>query len=195
MRLPATTYRHGRNQDRRRSNADVSPHCFNAHPVMGGETCHYAHLTAHCLSPVTLEEGYDEARIPQSRGFDLIRPASTRLRLSLDAQHSSTGREGRHGTVLRVISLSHPRCHHGAQGWPAIPGARCYRHSYRDQQKHHLKAPRPLASSYPIKGQALLQGEEQQARHQSKAQCRAIQDSHHRDQHLKQSSLYPFFSL
>jgi hypothetical protein len=84
MRTPATTYRHGRNQDRRGSNADVSPHCFTAHPVMGGETCHYTHLTAHCLSLVTLEEGYDKARIPQSRGFDLIRLASTRLRPSLD---------------------------------------------------------------------------------------------------------------
>jgi hypothetical protein len=194
MRLPATTYRYGRNQDRRGSNANVSPHCFTVHPVMGGETYHYAHLTAHCLSLVTLEEGYDKARIPQSRGFDLIRPASTRLRPSLDAQRSSTGKEGRHGTVLRVISPSHLRCRHGAQGWPAIPGARRYRHSYRDRQKHHLKAPSALASSYPIKkaGQDPTRGHGQQARHQFKAQCQTIQDSQRRDQHLKQSSLYFF---
>jgi hypothetical protein len=113
MRLPATTYRHGRNQDRRGSNAGVSPPCFTAHPVMGGETCHYTHLTVDCLLPVTLEKGYDKARIPQSQGFGLIRPASTRPRPSLDAQRSSTGKEGRRGTVLRVISPSHPQRHHG----------------------------------------------------------------------------------
>jgi hypothetical protein len=49
MRLPATIYRHGHNRDRRGSNARVSPHFFTAHPVMEGETCHYAHLTTHCF--------------------------------------------------------------------------------------------------------------------------------------------------
>jgi hypothetical protein len=77
MRLPATIYRHGYNCDRCGNNADVSPHCFTAHPVMGGETCHCAHLTTHCLSPITLEEGYDKVRTPRSRGFGLIRPTST----------------------------------------------------------------------------------------------------------------------
>jgi hypothetical protein len=79
---------------------------------------------------------------------------SVRPRPGLDAQHSSTGKEGRHGAALRVISPSHPQRRHDAQGWPAIPGARRYRHSYRDRQKHHLKALSTLASSYPIKGQA-----------------------------------------
>jgi hypothetical protein len=197
MRLPATTYRHGRNQDRRGSNAGVSPHCFTVHPVMGGETCHYTHLTMDCLSPVTLEKGYDKARIPQSQGFGLIRPASTRPRPSLDAQRSSTGKKGRHGTVLRVISLSHPQRHHGVQGWPAIPGTRRYSHSYRDRQNITSRLPGALASSYPIKGQArTLQGDTNSRQDTSpKNQVPAIQDSPLRDQHLKQSSLYSFFSL
>jgi hypothetical protein len=77
MRLPTTTNRYGHNQDRRGSNAGVSPHYFTTHPVMGGESCHCTHLTVHYLSPVTLEGGYDKARIPQSLGFDL---ASTQPR-------------------------------------------------------------------------------------------------------------------
>jgi hypothetical protein len=151
----------------------------------------------HTLSSVTLEEGYDKAPILQSRGSDLICPASTRLRPSLDAQHSSTGREDRHGTVLWVISPSHPRRHHGVQGWPAIPRARRYSHLYRDRQKHHLKAPSTLASSYPIKGQAetLQRDTDNRQDTRFKAKCQAIQGSQRRDQHLKQSSLYSFFSL
>jgi hypothetical protein len=49
MRLPATIYRHGHSHDRRGSSASVSPHFFTAHPVMGGETYHCAHLTTHCF--------------------------------------------------------------------------------------------------------------------------------------------------
>jgi hypothetical protein len=130
-----------------------SIHCFTAHPMMGGETCHYTHLTVHCLSPVTLEGGYNKACIPRSQGFGLIRPASTRPRPSLDAQRSSIGKEGRHGTVPRVISPSHPQRHHGVQGWPAIPGTRHYSHLYRDRQNITSRLPGALASSYPIKGQ------------------------------------------
>jgi hypothetical protein len=137
---------------------------------MEGETCHYTHLTVHCLSSVTLEGGYDKARIPQSRGFDLIRPTLTRPRPGLDAQHSSTGKEGRYGTVLRVISSPHPRRHHGVQGWPAIPRARRYSHSYRDRQNIASKFPGALASSDPIKrtGQDPTRGHGQRARHKSK---------------------------
>jgi hypothetical protein len=124
---------------------------FTTHPVMGSETCHYAHLTMHYLSSVTLEGGYDKARIPPSRGFDLIRPTLNLPRPGLDAQHSSTGKEGRYGTVLRVISSSHPRCHHGVQGWPAIPRARRYSHLNRDRQNIVSRLPGALASSDPIK--------------------------------------------
>jgi hypothetical protein len=100
MRLPTTTNRYGHNQDRRGSNAGVSPHYFSAHPVMGGESSHCTHLTVHCLPSITLEGGYDKTHIPQSRGFGLIRSTSTRPRSSLDAQHSSRGKEGRYGTAL-----------------------------------------------------------------------------------------------
>jgi hypothetical protein len=37
---------------------------FTAHPMIGGETYHYTHLTVHCIPSVTLEGGYDKARIP-----------------------------------------------------------------------------------------------------------------------------------
>jgi hypothetical protein len=100
MRLPASTYRYGRNQDRRGSNAGVNPHCFTAHHVMGGESCHCTHLTVHCLPSITLEGGYDKTHTPQSRGFGLIRLTSTRPRPNLDAQHSSKGKEGRYGPAL-----------------------------------------------------------------------------------------------
>jgi hypothetical protein len=154
MQLPATTYRHGCNQGRRGSNASVSPHCFAVHPVMGGEACHCARLTVHCTSPVTLEGRYDKARIPQSLGFGLIYPVSTRPRPSLDASHSSTGKEGWHGAALRVTTASHPLRHHGVQGWPSIPRARRYSHLNRDRQNIISRLPAVLASSRPIKGQA-----------------------------------------
>jgi hypothetical protein len=182
MQLPATTYRHGCNQGRRGSNAGVSPHCFAAHPVMGGETCHCARLTVHCTSPVTLEGGYDKARIPQSLGFGLIHPVSTRSRPSLDASHSSTGKEGRHGAALQVTMASHPLRHHGVWGWPSIPRARRYSHLNRDRQKHHFKTPRcpGLLSPYKRAGRGTTKG------------TSWTQD---RDQHLKQSPLYSFSSL
>jgi hypothetical protein len=50
-----------------------------------------------------------------------------------------------------------------------------------------------LLSPYKRAGQDPTKRRE--ARHQSKAQYQAIQNSQHRDQHLKQSSLYSFFSL
>jgi hypothetical protein len=154
MRLPAPTYRHGRNQDRRGSSAGVSPHCFTAHPVMGGESCHCTHLTVHCLSSITLEGEYDKARTPQFRGFGLIHLVSTRPQPNLDAQHSSTGKEGRYGTVLRVISSSHPLRHRGVRGWPSIPGARRYSPLNRVRQNITSRLPGVPASSYPIKGPA-----------------------------------------
>jgi hypothetical protein len=123
------------------------------------------HTIPHAVLPsITLEEGYDKARIPRSRRFGLIRPASTQPRPGLYAHR----RKGQHDTGLRVISPSCPRRHHGVQGWPATPEARRYSHLYRNRQnfttslqpplqestKLHLKAPGVLASSYPIKGQA-----------------------------------------
>jgi hypothetical protein len=61
---------------------------------------------------VTLEGGYDKARTPRSKGFGLIRSASTRPRPGLDAQHSTTGKGGRYGAAPRVISAPRPLRHH-----------------------------------------------------------------------------------
>jgi hypothetical protein len=98
MRLPTTTYRHGCDQDRRGNNASVSPHCFTAHPMMGGENRHCTHLIVHCPSLVTLEGGCDEARIPQSRDSDL----SIRPRPGLDpASTLSTAQQGRKDGMAR----------------------------------------------------------------------------------------------
>jgi hypothetical protein len=121
---------------------------------MGGESCHYTHLTVHCLPSITLEGGYDKASIPQSRGFGITRSTSTRPRPNLDAQHSSTGKEGRYGTAFWVILSSHPLRHHGVQGWPTVPRARRYSHLNRDRQNITSGLPGVPASSYPIKGQA-----------------------------------------
>jgi hypothetical protein len=112
MQSPTTTYRHGCTRGRRGNNTSVSPHCLTAHPVMGGEKRHCTHLTSHCTSLVTLEGRYDKVRTPRFQGFGLIRSASTRPRPSLDPQHSVTGKEGRYGTTLRVISTPRPLRHH-----------------------------------------------------------------------------------
>jgi hypothetical protein len=150
MRLPATTYRHGRNQDRRGSNADVSPYCFTAHPVMGGETRHYTHLTVHCSSPVTLEGGNDKARIPQSRGFDLIRPTLTWPRRS--ARFNREGRTVWHRAPghFAVLSSTSPWC----TGMAGHSQGTLLQSLQQGSTKHHLKAPCVLVSSCPIKGQA-----------------------------------------
>jgi hypothetical protein len=94
-----------RNQDRCVSNVGVSLHCFTAHPGMGGESCHYTHLTVHCLSTITLEGGYDKTRIPQSWGFGLIRSTSTRPR-----RPAQFDREGRSACHFVVSSLTSPSC-------------------------------------------------------------------------------------
>jgi hypothetical protein len=147
MRSPTTIYRHDYSRDRRGSNAGVSPHYFTAHRVMGGETCHCAHLTTHCLSPITFEEGYDKARIPRSRRFGLIRPASiqTRRPALFDRKERPTWhRAPGHFTVLSPTS---PRC-------PGIAG-----HSWstplqsllQESTTHHLKTPRCPGLLLPYK--------------------------------------------
>jgi hypothetical protein len=191
MRLPATTYRHGHNQDRRGSNAGVSPHCFTAHPVMGGETCHYTHLIVHCLSLVTLEEGYDKAGIPQSRGFDLIRPASTQPRRP--AQFNKEGRPAWHGAPghFTVSSPASPRCpgiagHSRGTSLQSLP---------QGSTKHHLKAPQCPGLLLPYKkgSPGPYKGTRTRGKTQVQGQVPAIQDPQHRDQHLKQSSFVLFF--
>jgi hypothetical protein len=77
MRLPATIYRHGYSRDQRGSNTGVSPHFLP--PIPGWEVKPVTMLTLpHTVSsPTALEEGYDKVRTPRSRGFGLIRLAST----------------------------------------------------------------------------------------------------------------------
>jgi hypothetical protein len=145
MQLPTTTYRHGCARGRRGNNTSVSPHCFTAHPVMGGEKRHCAHLIAHCTSLVTLEGEYDKARTPRFQGFGLIRSASTQPRPGLNPQHNATWKEGRYGAALRVISAPRPLRHHGVRGWSSIPRARRYSHLKQGSTKHRFKAP----SSWP----------------------------------------------
>jgi hypothetical protein len=99
---PTTTYRHGRSLGRRGNNTSVSPHCFTAHPVMGGEKRHCAHRTSPYASLLTLEGGYDKARTPRFQGFELIRSASTRPRLSLDpASTPNTTQQGEKDGMAR----------------------------------------------------------------------------------------------
>jgi hypothetical protein len=117
-------------------------------------TIHTLPCTVYCQSP-----SREDMTRPVFR--DLRNSAlSVRPRPNLDAQRSLTGKKGRRGTELRVISPSHPRRHHGVQGWPAIPRARRYNPSYRDRQNITSRLSGVLASSYPIKGQArTLQGD------------------------------------
>jgi hypothetical protein len=139
------------------------------------------------LPLITLEGGYDKVRIPQSRGFGLIRPAST--------HHRSARKKSRRGTGLRVFSPSRLRRHHDVRGWPAIPKARRYSHLRRDRQNFTSRHPSVPVSSYPIKGQIrALQGR-QGARCQDRSQVLASKGTQPRDQHLKQSPLYSFISF
>jgi hypothetical protein len=193
MRLPATTYRHGHNQDRRGNNTGVSPDCFTAYPVMGGESRHCTHLTVHYLSPVTLEGGYDKARIPQSRDSAL----SLRPRPGLDAQYSSTRKEGRYGTALRVISSTHP-LRHGTQGWPTTPGHVATVTSTRidktsPQGSRRLGLPSPYKKGRPglYNGQRTTSNKPHTSQ---KPSSDSLKELLNRDQHLKQSPLYLFSS-
>jgi hypothetical protein len=148
---------------------------------MGGETCHCTHLALHCLSSVTLEGGYDKVRTPRSRGFGLIRSALTRPRSGLDALRSSTRKKGQHGTGLRVISPSHPRRHHGVQGWPSIPRARRYSHLYRDRRNITSRTPRRpgLLSPYKRAGQGSPRGRTKNQNNRNRQQVTPREQSNH----------------
>jgi hypothetical protein len=167
MRLPATIYRHGYNRDRRGSSAGVSPHCFTAHLVMGDETCHCAHLTTHCLSPITLEGGYDKACIPRSQRFGLIHPASTQPRRPALFDRKERPTWHRAPGHFTVSSPTSPRC-------PGMAG-----HSWstplqpllQGSTTHHLKTTRCPGLLLPYKraGQGSIRGHEQE--HKPKAKC------------------------
>jgi hypothetical protein len=154
MQLPAISYRHGYNSNRRGSNAGVRSHFFTVHPGMGGENlslctpyrtlfCHRSPSREDTTRSVPHDLGDSALSARRQPGLD---PAST--------QRRSAGRKGRRGTGLRVFPPFRPRRHHGVQGWPAIPGARRYSHLYRNRQNFTSRHPGVPASSYPIKGQA-----------------------------------------
>jgi hypothetical protein len=148
----------------------VSNLTFTAHPGMGGEnlSLYTPYRTLFCHRSPSRE---DTTRfVPYDLGDSAL---STRPRPVLDpasTYHQSARRKGRRGIGLEVFSPSHPLCHHGVRGWPAIPGARRNSHLYRDRQNFTSRLPRVPASSYPIKGRArALQGGTDEARRKPEA--------------------------
>jgi hypothetical protein len=123
------------------------------------------HTIPHTVLPlITHEGGYDKVRTPRSRGFGLIRPSLTCPRPGLDpasTYHRSAGRKGWRGIGLKVFSPSRLLCHHGVQGWPAIPRACRYSHLYRDRQNFTLRLPRRPGLLLPYKraGQGSTRGD------------------------------------
>jgi hypothetical protein len=134
MRLPTTSYRHGYSCDRHGSNASVKSHFLL--PISGWEvkSCHYAHHTTHCFATDHPRGKIRQGPYPtisRIRPYPpVVNPSSTRPRPSLDPPPVSR-EERQRGTGLRVFSPSRPQRHHGVQGCPAIPRARCYSHIYR----------------------------------------------------------------
>jgi hypothetical protein len=204
MRLPTTSYCHGYSCDRRGSNAGVRSHFLLSISGWEVKTCHYTHLTAHCFATDHPRKRIRQGPYPTISGIrpypPVLDPASTHRR--------SVGRKGRCGTGLGVFSPSRPRCHHGVQGWPAIPRARCYSHLYRDRQNLSSRHPGVLASSYPIKGQArALQKATQQrtnqqtqrpngqGKPQARSHAQTSKGTPPTDQHLKQPPLHSHISF
>jgi hypothetical protein len=147
--------------------------------MMGGETCHYTHLTVHCLSPVTLEEGYDKVRIPQSRGFDLIRPTSTRPRCL--AQFNREGGPAWHGAPghFAVSSPTSPRC----PGMAGYSRGTSLQSLPQGSTKHHLKAPQCPGLLLPYKKgrPGPYKGTRTTGMTEVQSQVPAIEDPQHRD--------------
>jgi hypothetical protein len=163
MSLPATIYRHGYNHDRRGSNAGVSPHFFTAHPMMGGETCHCAHLTTHCFianhprgrirqGPYSM---ISEIR-PYPSGLD---PASTQPRrptLFDRKERPMWHRTSGHFTVSSPTSPRSPEMADHSWSTPLQP-------LLQGSTTHHLKTPRCPGLPLPYKraGQGSTRGGEQ----------------------------------
>jgi hypothetical protein len=147
----------------------------------------------HCLSLVTLEGGYDKACTPRSQGFGLIRPASTQPRRP--AQFDREERPAWHGAPghFTVSSPMSPRC----PGMAGHSRDTSLQSPLQGLTKHHLKAPQCPGLLLPYKraGQDPTRKQRTTGRTRAQSQTPAIQDPQHRDQHLKQSSLYSFFSL
>jgi hypothetical protein len=123
---------------------------FTAHPVMGGETCHYTHLTAHCLPSITLE-GIRQGPYSAILGIQPYPsdpdPTSTRPRRP--AQFDREGRTVWHHAPGHFIDSSStpPRC-------PGMVGhSQCtsLQSPQQGSTKYHLKASRRPGLLLPYK--------------------------------------------
>jgi hypothetical protein len=173
MRLPATSYRHGHNCDRRGSSAGVSSHFLPPIPGWEVKTCHFTHLTAHCSTTDHPRGRIRQGLYPMISGFGLIRPSLTHPRPSAGQQGGKADVAQDSGSFHRLLADvtivskdGRPFLRHVAtatstgidktspQGTPGVP-----------------------TSSYPIKGQArALQGGKKtertnEARHKPEVKC------------------------
>jgi hypothetical protein len=89
---------------------------------------------------IPLKAKHDDCHTLKFLGLGLIHSPSTHLDPAL-TNCWSTKEQGLHAIGPRVFSPSHPLRHHGAQGWPAIPGARHYSSFHNARQNFTSKAP------------------------------------------------------
>jgi hypothetical protein len=117
------------------------------------------------------------------------RPTSTRPRPGLDQPMIKTRMQGLRDTGPEIFSPSHPLCHHGVQGWPAILEARRYSNLHSVRQNFTSKAPRRPCLLLPYKraGRGLYKGLAENGQKKT-SHLPTVED-----QHLKQSPLYFHF--
>jgi hypothetical protein len=147
MQPTTTSYHHDYNSNRRGSSTGVKSYFLLPIPGWEVKTYHYTHHTMHYFAI-----DHPRGRIRQGPYSTIsgIRPYPPILDLASTC-HRSARRKGRRGTGLGVFSPSRSLCHHGVQGWPAIPGARRYSHLHRDRQSFTSKAPRRPCLLLPYK--------------------------------------------
>jgi hypothetical protein len=175
MHLPATTHRHGYSRDRRGSNAGVSRHCFTAHPVMGGETCHCAHLTSHCFTTDHPRGRIRQGPYPSISGIrpypSNLDPTSTQPRrpVLFDTKERPTWHRAQgHFTVSSPMSSWCP-------GMAGHSWSTPLQSLLQGSTKLHLKSPRCPGLLIPYKraGQGSTRGRGQRTtgKTQAKAKC------------------------
>jgi hypothetical protein len=104
------------------------------------KTCHCTRHARYCSAtdpPQGKTRRLSYPKIPRARPYPFpVNPP----RPGLD-QPSVKKEQGLHATGPEVFSPSHPLHHHGAQGWPAIPGACRYSSFHNARQNFTSKAP------------------------------------------------------
>jgi hypothetical protein len=100
-----------------------------------------------------------------------------------------TRMQGLRDTGPEIFSPSHPLCHHGVQGWPAILEARRYSNLHSVRQNFTSKAPRRPCLLLPYKraGRGLYKGLAENGQKKT-SHLPTVED-----QPLKQSPLYFHF--